>query len=54
MSKSRLTVEEALRVLADTVEQRGGYAKGSLVDRAVKKAREITGEVSDEQRIHHD
>ena len=44
MSKSRLTVEDALRVLADTVEQRGGYAKGSLVDRAVKKARETIEE----------
>jgi hypothetical protein len=39
--KTKLSCNETLKTLADTVEQRGGYAKGSKVDKAVARAKKI-------------
>jgi hypothetical protein len=39
--KGKLSLNETLKTLADTVEQRGGYAKGSKVDKAVARAKKI-------------
>lgn len=39
--KSKLTCNEILQTLADTVEQRVVCAKGSKVDKAVKQAKKI-------------
>jgi hypothetical protein len=39
--KKKLSLNETLQTLADTVEQRGGYATGSKVDKAVARAKKI-------------
>jgi hypothetical protein len=39
--KGKLSCNETLKTLADTVEQRGGYAKGSKIDKAVARAKKI-------------
>ncbi len=39
--KKKLSLNETLQTLTDTVEQRGGYAKGSKVDKAVARAKKI-------------